>query len=300
VTDEVRPRGYDPEGATVPWSAFYAEARQRLGPGRDLEARRIVETASGHEGAAFHLGLEQPASVRGVAHFDAMLERRLHGEPLQYVVGSWGFRSLDLMVDARVLIPRPETEVVAGIALAELERAAASGCELVAVDLGTGSGAIGLSLAAERDDTLVTITDVSAEALQVARANLTGIGRAATRVTVAEGSWFAALPATLRGALDLVVSNPPYVAADDDLPTEVADWEPTSALIAADDGRADLDHLIAAATGWLSPGGALVLEMAPHQTEWAASRARVQGYADVQIMPDLAGRDRALRARWPG
>ena len=298
------PAGYDPAGSTVAWRSFLDEATARLrqagAESPHVDARRIVEAASGFEGAEFHLGLDQPATKRGVVRFDAMMERRLGGEPLQYVIGSWGFRRLDLMVDRRVLIPRPETEVVAGLALTELDRLADGDRPLVAVDLGTGSGAIGLSLAFERADTRVVLTDRSAEALQVARANLTGIGRAATRVTIAQGSWFEALPPELVGAVHVIVSNPPYVAHDDPLPPVVAQWEPAEALLADDAGRSDLAHLISGAASWLRPGGALILEMAPDQTEWAGSAAHTAGFVDIAIEPDLAGRPRALRARRPG
>lgn len=304
MVDAGDPAGYDPSGSTVAWRAFHEEALARLGAAGveapEVDARRIVEAASGFEGGEFHLGLGELATKRGVVRFDAMMERRLAGEPLQYVIGSWGFRTLDLMVDRRVLIPRPETEVVAGIALEELERLSAPGRTLTVVDLGTGSGAIGLSLAAERTDTHVVLTDASADALQVARANLAGIGRAATRVMINEGSWFEALGSDLAGSIDVMVSNPPYVAESDPLPPVVADWEPPDALLAADQGRADLRHLIGGAGEWLRPGGALVLEMAPDQTAWAAQAAADVGFVEIAVQPDLAGRDRALRARWPG
>jgi release factor glutamine methyltransferase len=297
--------GHDPDGDVVAWGVFLDQAKRRLGAAApeiatsaDIDARRIVEAASGFEGAHFHLGLHESATKRGVAQFDAMVERRLRGEPLQYVLGSWGFRTLDLLVDDRVLIPRPETEVVAGVALAELDRLASKGRTLTAVDLGTGSGAIGLSLASERPDTRVFMTDVSSDALAVARANLAGLGPAATRVTIHEGSWFAALPAELVGEVDVLVSNPPYVAPEDPLPAVVADWEPSSALIAADSGRADVGRIVQEAGPWLRPGGALVLEMAPGQTTWAATLAADVGFVDVEILDDLAGRPRAVRARW--
>lgn len=350
------PEGYEADGATVPWRSFLREATETLRAAGfespESDARRIVEQASGFEGAELALGLSEPATVRGVTAFDAMMARRLAGEPLQYVVGRWGFRTLDLMVDRRVLIPRPETEIVAGVAIDEVARIAqlaagepAAGADpsgtdgaartlpggsdaglgrvleveqrppthgsvagearvreepgrpLVVVDLGTGSGAIGLSVAVERPDVHVVLTDASAEALAVAQANLAGIGRAATRVRIAEGDWFAALPAELLGAVDVVVSNPPYVAADDDLPAEVADWEPTSALIAPEAGLAHLRVIVAGATSWLRPGGSLVLEMAPTQTEMIAALAGERGYVDVEIVDDLTGRPRIVRAR---
>ncbi len=143
---------------------------------------------------------------------DEMVARRAKGEPLQYVLGRWGFRTLDLMVDRRVLIPRPETEVVAGLAIDALPTSG------VLVDLGTGSGAIALSAAAERwPDVEVWATDASAEALAVARANLAGLGRRGAVVRLVEGDWFVALPHELRGHVDVLVSNPPYVAATDPL-----------------------------------------------------------------------------------
>ena len=182
---------------TITWRQLLAEATERFvaaaTPEPEISARRIVEEASGHDGAEYVLGLREEASTRGVAAFDRMVQRRLDGEPLQYVVGRWGFRTLDLMVDRRVLIPRPETEEVAGFALAEVDRIAASRSPVTAVDLGTGSGAIALALAVERDAVDVWASDVSADALAVARANLAGIGRAARRVRVVEGSWFCLL-----------------------------------------------------------------------------------------------------------
>jgi len=287
----------------VAWRTFYDEARERLTSSgfqsADIEARRIVEEASGYEGAEFHEGLGVLATKRGVVSFDGMLQRRLDGEPLQYVLGRWAFRNLDLFVDQRVLIPRPETEVVAGVALEELERFAGSGRRLTAVDLGTGSGAIGLSLASERTDTDVVLTDLSAAALEVARANLAGLGRSAAGVSIAQGSWFQALASRMRGTVDVVVSNPPYVSPDDELPAEVRDWEPSEALMSDDAGRFDVDHLVAGAGEWLRPGGALVVEMAPHHTDWARGRAQEAGFVEVRIFEDLTGRERGLCARWP-
>jgi release factor glutamine methyltransferase len=188
-----------------------------------------------------------------------------------------------------------------GHAIAELDarRAVAPDRPLVAVDLGTGSGAIALSLAFERQWVEITATDVSTDALAVVTANLAGLGRPATRVTVREGSWFDALPGGLRGELDLVVSNPPYIAEHevDDLPSEVRDWEPVGALVAGPDGTEALTHLIDGASEWLSPGGSLVLELAPHQAEAMQARAVEQGYDSVVVHPDHSGRARALVAR---
>jgi release factor glutamine methyltransferase len=296
-----------PEGA-VSWRMLAAEAERRLaaepaleGTSPALEARWIVERASGNEGSDYVLGLDEAATERGVAHFDAMLERRLTGEPLQYVLGRWAFRTLDLFVDRRVLIPRPETEVVAGYALDELDRcrsaALAAGRPVVAVDLGTGSGAIGLSLAAERERVEVWLTDASTDALAVARSNLVGLGRPATRVRVVEGEWFAALPAELAGVVDVIASNPPYVPSGDELPASVLDWEPATALFAGPDGLDDLRVLVAEAPRWLAPGGALVVELDPRQAGAVAELALASGFVEAEVRPDLTGRERAVVAR---
>ena len=293
----------DPDDGTIPWRALRDEAVERLAaagvtdhPGS--EARWLVEEASGFEGGEYVAGLDRPVTERCVVRFDAMLTRRLAGEPLQYVLGRWAFRRLDLMVDARVLIPRPETEILVDVALAEVDRATTGGPVRV-VDLGTGSGAIGLSIAVERVTADVWLTDVSGDALAVARANLAGIGRPAQRVTVAEGSWFAALPAALRGSLDVVVANPPYVADDDPLPAVVAEHEPVGALRSGPDGLDALREIVAAAPPWLGPGGALVVELDPVQAPTVAALARAEGFAEAEIRPDLSGRDRVVVARAP-
>jgi release factor glutamine methyltransferase len=236
---------------------------------------------------------------RGVVRFDRMLARRTAGEPLQYVLGRWSFRHLDLLVDRRALIPRPETEIVAEAAIAEVDRLRAeAGDPAIVVDLGTGTGAIGLSVAAERPGTEVWLTDRSEDALAVARANLAGIGRGATSVRIVAGSWFAALPAELTGRLSVAVSNPPYVAADESLPPEVRDWEPDAALVSGPTGLEALRVLIDGAPTWLVPGGALVLELAPHQAPVLVEAASTR-FTEVHVRPDLTGRDRVLVARRP-
>lgn len=276
----------------VTWRGLYAEATQRLGS--DIDARRIVERASGNTGAEFHTGLDEPVSVRALAFFDGMVERRAAGEPLQYVLGVWGFRLLDLYVDQRVLIPRPETEVVVEVGRDELRRLAPR--HPVVVDLGTGSGAIALSFAREASAD-VWATDRSPDALAVARANLAGLGRAATRVRLVEGWWYEALPAVLRSRISLIVSNPPYVADSDDLPAEVADWEPESALLAGPTGMEQITEVVKEAPVWLDRPGALVVELAPHQGEEAVQLAYDAGFTEAFVKPDLTGRVRALVAR---
>jgi release factor glutamine methyltransferase len=287
--------GPRPGRARPTWRTLLDQARTRLASAS--EARRIVERASGYEGADYHAGLEEAAAPGPAAHFEEMVARRELGEPLQYVLGAWAFRSLDLLLDRRVLIPRPETETVVDVALSELRRLEAD--QPLVVDLGTGSGAIALSVASEVPGAKVWATERSRDALAVARANLAGVGRAGTRVTLAEGSWFAALPPVLRGRVDLVVSNPPYVAEREvpDLPPEVARWEPRRALVAGATGLEQVEAIVADAPRWLARPGAMVVEIAPHQAQPALSAAFESGFADAEVRPDLSGRLRALVAR---
>jgi release factor glutamine methyltransferase len=302
-----------PETVTT-WADLrvHAEARLRetavLSP--EAEARWMVERVSGYDGVELVVGEHEAATAPAIQHLEDMLERRTLGEPLQYVLGRWDFRGLDLLVDRRVLVPRPETEIVAQVALEEAVRLGARRgthdpwragiTEYTVADLGTGSGAIALALASELPDAEVWATDVSSDALAVARANLAGIGSAATRVRLEAGSWFDALPDELRGRLKIVVSNPPYVAETEvpDLPSVVVDWEPRLALVSGPTGLEAIDAIVAEAPAWLDPdGGVLVVELAPHQAAPATELARAAGFTDVRVLQDLAERDRVLVAR---
>jgi release factor glutamine methyltransferase len=272
---------------------LWAETGELLGSRH--EARWLCEVAVALDGEQFDRGLDEPATERMVAHLDAMLARYRAGEPLQYVLGRWSFRRLDLHVDRRVLIPRPETELVAGAAIG---LAGAVPAPRTVADLGTGSGAIGLSLAVELplEGTTVWLTDASQDALAVARANLAGIGRAARNVRVAAGTWFEALPAEVR--FDVIVSNPPYVAVESpELADGVLEWEPHEALFAGVDGLDDIRALIAGALAHLAAGGWLVLEIGSDQGPAVRELFDREGYADVEVRRDLAGHDRIALGR---
>jgi len=307
VPEPCRPDGADSEADTVSWGDLLGEAQRRLAGSAavetpEVDARRIVEAASGASPAEFDRVLNEPATALTAARLRSMLERRSAGEPLQYVVGSWGFRTLDLMVDRRVLIPRPETEVVAGWAVDEVKRCsteAGGDRDVVVVDLGTGSGAIALSVAVECPRARVFASDVSADALAVASANLAGVGRAATRVSLHEGDWFEAVPGTLRGSVDVVVSNPPYIGTGEELPPVVADWEPPVALWSGPAGHEAVEQVIGGAARWLRPSGALVLEVASHRAQQTAGMARGAGFSDVRVERDLAGLERVVIGRAP-
>lgn len=295
------------------WRGLRAEVEARLveavGGAAAAEARWIVLEASGYSDAELLVAEDEVVPALARHEVEEMVERRLRGEPLQYVLGSWSFRGLDLMVDRRVLIPRPETEVVVQVAIDELVRGGArvgrndpwagAHTEYALADLGTGSGAIALALAAELPEAAVWATDIDPDALAVARANLSSIGSAATRVRVVQGDWFDALPDEVRGHLRLVVSNPPYVSEAEyaKLPREVGEHEPYRALVSGATGLECVLRLVARAREWLAPGGALVVELAPHQAATAREAAAAAGFDEVEVRDDMAGRPRVLVAR---
>ena len=281
----------------VTWRTLLNETIEVLG--ERPQARWICETACGLDGDEFLAELDEPATERMVAQLDAMVARYRAGEPLAYVMGHWSFRTIELMVDRRVLIPRPETEMVAGRAL-ELARGVAD--QRRVVDLGTGSGAIGLSLAAELPimGTEVWLTDYSTDAVDVARANAIGLGRAAANVRVSHGSWFDALPVDVRGEIDVVVSNPPYIAdGDAEVAESVLEYEPHTALFAGDDGLDDVRTIARDARDWLRSGGWLVMEIGYQQGDAVKALFEGFGFVDVAIANDLTGRPRIAEARNP-
>jgi release factor glutamine methyltransferase len=222
--------------------------------------------------------------------FGRALCQRCHGVPLQYLVGEQQFLDLVLGVAPGVFVPRPETEVV-------VERAAETlqGREMpVIVDVGTGTGAIALALKRLRPDARVLATDVSEEAVSVARANAFRLG---LDVEVLHGDLVDPVPANLRERVDLIASNPPYVTREEyeDLPPEVR-AEPFEALV----GGTDMHRRLAGAgPAWLGPGGWLVMEIGASQGSEVAALLR-DAFEDVEILPDLAGRDRIVRGRVRG
>jgi release factor glutamine methyltransferase len=220
--------------------------------------------------------------------FRALIRRRAAREPLAYILGEWGFRRLDLAVDARVLIPRPETEVVVERCLERLRGLP----EPRVLDIGTGSGAIALAIADEHPGARVTATDSSEEALTVARENLLRTGLAG-RVKLVCGELFAGVV----GPFDLVVSNPPYVPREelDSLQPEIRQYEPREAVV----GEGVATAVARGAREVLSSGAWLVLECGDGQADELAAELRSLSYSDVLATPDLAGRERVVEARRP-
>lgn len=279
----------------ITWRDVLADAAVRLS--NPIEARWLCEHACGLDGAEFTEALDETPTTAMMASLDAMLARRLAGEPLQYVMSRWAFRHLDLYVDRRVLIPRPETELVVDHVVSIL---ATLNDPVRVVDLGTGSGAIGLAIAAETHprEVEVWLTDQSADALDVARANVATLGRRGSRVRVAHGSWWSALPSELVGTIDVVVCNPPYIAdGDPEVSPDVVAWEPHSALFSGEDGLADIRVVVAGAPVWLRTNGWLIVEIGYRQADAVTEAMIAAGFVGVSTHHDLAGRDRFVIGR---
>jgi release factor glutamine methyltransferase len=253
-------------------------------PGGGRDAEWLLAAALGTSPAQLHLDATAPVPVGTAECFERWCERRCRREPLQYILGSQPFRSIEVRVDRRVLIPRPETERVVDLCLEVYDGGPIA-------DLGTGSGAIAIALAIERPGEVVVATDVSAPALALAAENARRTG--AGNVSFAAGDLFDPLAAMLE-RLRLVVCNPPYVrTADiDTLEPEVRDWEPRIALDGGPDGLGFYRRFAAASARALSPGAWVVVEIGAGQREaveasFAAMRAfdrarRLSDYRDIE------------------
>jgi release factor glutamine methyltransferase len=254
-----------------------------------LDAELLLAHALGSQRARLRSHPEHVPTDTARDRYAEMLGRRAVGEPLAYIVGYKDFWTLRLAVSRAVLVPRPETELL-------VERALALRPEMVAraLDLGTGSGAIALTLASERPLWEVTATDLSADALSLARTNAANHGL--TRVQFLGGSWFEPLG---ERRFSLVVSNPPYIgAAEPELASAALAHEPQIALSPGTDGMASLRAIVRAAPPHLEHGGWLLLE---HGTTQAADVARelvVRGFRHVRSHRDLAGHERMTEAQW--
>ncbi len=220
---------------------------------------------------------------------DALVARRKQGEPLAYITGHKEFFGLDLMVDERVLVPRPETETLVEWALELLPRSLGESWGGGVLDLGTGSGAIAMAIKHSRSDVTVTALDTSAEALTVARANAQHLQ---LEVHFWQGSWLAGVA----GRFQIIVSNPPYIAAQD-RHLQALDHEPLQALVSGADGLDDLRRIITQAPAHLLPGGWLLLEHGYDQAQALRTLLQQAGFEQVQSRRDLAGLERCSGGR---
>jgi len=256
-----------------------------------LDARLLIEHVTGCRRTDFIARPERPVSEAETATLEALAARRAAGEPLAYLVGWAEFRGLRLAVSPAVLVPRPETEELVELALAKLAGRTAPRV----LDLGTGSGAIPLAVKHARPDAEVSAVDVSAAALAVARGNAARLGLA---VNFVESDWYGKLPAASR--VDLIVANPPYVAAGDPhLQGDGLRFEPALALTDGADGLACLRTIIDGAPERLTPDAWLLCEHGYDQGVACRALLGAAGFADVATWQDLAGIDRISGGRWP-
>lgn len=231
-------------------------------------------------------------------HYDELLQRRLCGEPLAYMLGEREFFGLMFKVTPDVLIPRPETELLVELALQRIpppQPSPGGRGSFRVLDLGTGSGAIALAIAHSRPAVEVLACDASSAALEVARKNAQLLGLA--NAAFMQSDWFAALDAR---RFDLIMSNPPYIAADDPhLQCGDVRFEPSSALVSGDDGLHDIRHIAACAQEYLEPGGWLLLEHGYDQAARVRELLRQKGFSEVCSVRDLAGIERVSGGQAP-
>lgn len=272
------------------WTTEFFEARGIETPRLDAEV--LLAHALGSDRLHLYLDFDKPASPEERAAFRGLVRRRAEERvPVAYLTGSREFWSLPLRVTSDVLVPRPDTETLVEAVLARLPDVEA---ELSLLDVGTGCGAIALALAAERPKARVTATDLSPAALEVARENAQRLGLA-DRMRFLAGD---ALEPVAGERFDAIVSNPPYVAAEerDSLAPELR-HEPAMALYADASGTALLRRLVADAPAALQPGGLLALELAPAQAADVREWLGAAGMGELRTHRDLSGRERAVSAR---
>lgn len=278
----------------------WARGRRRLEradlPDAGLESQALLRAALGIDRTAFFTRLNEEVPPRRADAFEQILQRRLQGEPLAYLTGRREFYGLDLMVTEDVLIPRQETELLVDAVLQFARGRGPSASTLTAADIGTGSGAISIALGYHLPDATIFATDRSPAALGVAVANIRTHGLD-DRIHTRRGCLFDALD----GAVDVIVSNPPYLSDDemDDLPPDVR-REPAIALHAGADGMDVLRPLIEGAAAYLNPGGLLIVEIDPRRLRAVLGLARrAFPRADVRSTDDYAGLPRTVTVALP-
>lgn len=270
------------------WAAGHLPGEQ--GPG---EARLLLLHVLGQAPAWLYSHDRDPLDAASARRFGELVVRRAAGEPVAYLTGSRGFWTLDLAVTPATLIPRPETELLVEQALARLPD---DGRPLRIADMGTGTGAIALALAAERPQALVVATDLLGPTLAVAVGNAQRNGIA--NVSFRRGSWYRALG---RDRFDVIVSNPPYIRADDaHLGQGDVRFEPPPALASGEDGLDAMRIIAAGAQQHLVPGGWLLVEHGWHQGQQVRDLFTTAGLEHVATVVDLEGRDRVSLGRRPG
>lgn len=260
-----------------------------------FEAELLLRHVLGMERARFLASMPDAMPLEAIERFQALCERRAKQEPLQYVIGTQEFFGREFLVRPGVLIPRPETEILIERVLEHADRLWINGSELTVVDIGTGSGAIALTLASERPHWNVSTVDLSTDAIEIARENANRLGLV-DKVSFLHGDLLE--PLLRRGErVDLLVSNPPYIPSGDvlELDREVKDFEPLLALDGGEDGLTCYRRLCAALPQVLHEQALVAFEVGIHQADDVAELMMASGVIDhVAIVPDLAGIDRIV------
>ncbi len=281
--------------------ALLAQSRQHLATALDLpgseaalEAQMLLRHAIGGVSRAWLISHdEQALTPEQQTRFDDLLSRRMRGEPIAYILGQREFYGLEFAVTPDVLIPRPDTETLVEAALRHIP----TGQPCRVLDLGTGSGAIAIALAVHRPQAMVTAVDRSESAIDVARGNAGRLGLGTCHLRLLQSDWFSALQ---NETFEVIVSNPPYIAADDPhLRQGDLRFEPASALASGTDGLDDIRTIAAQATSHLAPGGWLMLEHGYDQAERVANLLKQQAFGEVGHAADLAGIQRVTLGRKP-
>lgn len=255
-----------------------------------LNAELLIGHALGLKRMQLYLQFERPLTEAELEKIRPLVKRRGSREPLQHILGETEFCGLKLRVDRRALIPRPETEYLVELVGKQLTTHPAR-----ILDLGTGTGALALTLATKYPAARVTGVDKSAEALTLATENATALGLT-ERVRLLSSDWFSAIPAGEK--FELIVANPPYLTEEEmaEATPEVREHDPRHALVAANEGRADLEHILRRARPFLANGGLLACETGIAQHAQLRDLAATSGYERVESLKDLTGRDRYLLA----
>lgn len=276
--------------------AFLAE---RGAPAPRLDAEVLLAQVLGTDRMGLYVQYDKPLQPGELDAYRAAIRRRAAREPVAYITGRKEFMSLEFVVDRRVLIPRPETELLVETVEKELQRRLPPGAALTAADLGTGSGAIAVALACRIPSLTVWACDIDAGALAVAAENAARHG-VAQRVICARGDWTAALPADQAGEWHALIANPPYVARAEApaLAEEITRYEPPLAIFAGDDPLVFYRRLAAAAPGLLRPGGFVAVEVGAGQASSVGALFAARGFAPRPIVSDYAGHPRVVWAVW--
>ncbi len=282
-----------------PWTirSLLVWARDWLGKkgveGARLDAELLLASALNCNRTRLYIDFDKPLGEEELAKFKALIQRRGRREPVAYILGVKEFYGRPFAVAPGVFIPRPETEILVQLALESL--GPEGGGPIRVLDLCSGSGAVGVSIAAERPDALIDLVEIAETAASAAEHN--GARHAAGRVRVFRGDLFKALPEPVRYAA--VTANPPYIAHADSvtLSPEILDHEPHQALFAGDEGLEILQRILAAVHEWLLPGGFFGTELDPPQAQAVIALCLSAGLRDARVVKDLAGLDRHVVAR---